>query len=174
MTFHSTAPPVLVAIAGVFLTLAFWRALERTEAQAYQTLLDARAGAFKNEISARGEARAYALLRMAKRWEQRRSPVRSQWIPDASLYVKHYPSYRALLWVDRDWSPRWWVERNSDQRWNGKVEWDSHLDRVGWKVRAMVRAMGQPPIDCHTVSDLLATGMGQPPIDGDWNGTATY
>jgi PAS domain S-box-containing protein len=105
------ALPLLIGLAVGLVTLVLWRALDERETRVRDEILDARAVVARTEIEARIRMSMLALLRMANRWQHRGEIVGSQWLPDAELYVRHDPAYRALLWLDRRWSPRLWVER---------------------------------------------------------------
>lgn len=107
------ALPLVIGLAAGLATLVLWRALDERETRAHDEILEARAVAVRTEIEARVRMPMLALLRMANRWQIRGELVGSQWLPDAELYVRHDPAYRALVWLDRRWSPRLWVERTA-------------------------------------------------------------
>lgn len=110
------ALPLVIGLAAGLATLALWHALDERETRARGEVLEARAATVRTEIEARVRVSMLALLRMANRWQLRGGLVGSQWLPDADLYVRHEPAYRALLWLDHRWSPQFWVERSATQQ----------------------------------------------------------
>ena len=140
-----------VLAAGVFLSYF----LTMKEHAYIKTHVQLKIGHVKSEIVEQIEVQVLALTRMARRWEIGGKPPRAEWQSDAKLYVKHYPFYQALEWVDPSFHVRWIVPSKGNEK-------AQHLDLSSEKRRLAAletaKETGKTTIT-HTI-DLVQGGKG--------------
>lgn len=95
------APIMILAIFSV-LSLVLWNGLVKQEELHIRHMVGLQAKSISHEIQEHIWTRINALERMAKRLEGSGYLSMEHWLADARLYVRHDPSYHALLWVDAD------------------------------------------------------------------------
>ncbi len=99
--------PNTTAILVVSATLFIWHALVVKEEQELAKTVTANAATVKNEILSRLESRIRSLSRMANRWETSGKPEYKSWQADALAYVRDYPGYQGIAWVDSNLKIEW-------------------------------------------------------------------
>ncbi|MFQ5853036.1 MAG: CHASE domain-containing protein, partial [Candidatus Binatia bacterium] len=106
--------PIPVGIGVATAAVVLWQALLVQEHAQIARTIEREADGLVTEIQRLIEPRILALVRMAKRWENRGKPPRQEWESDAGLYVTHYSDLQAVGWVDPSFHVRWIVplERN--------------------------------------------------------------
>jgi len=92
--------PFLIGFAVFLATLWLWRALSVNEDQQIKRMVRTEALNLRNAITARVQSRVLALVRMARRWENRGQPSQHEWEAEAELTMGHFPGYQALVWID--------------------------------------------------------------------------
>lgn len=88
-------------------TLGLWHLLNTQERLHIASRVALHREGVKNEIAVRMESRVLALVRMAHRWEVADQPQQVEWEADAQLYLRDYPGYRVIAWLDPGQQPRW-------------------------------------------------------------------
>lgn len=92
--------PVLIAVAGILLTIGLWAALAHNERQNIRQHVVLEVSAVRNELLARMEARLRALDRLSHRSsrEIQRSPA--EWKEDVREIYAHFGGYQGIEWAD--------------------------------------------------------------------------
>ena len=98
--------PIAVGAAVALATILVWQALLAQEQRALTRAVQATAVQVKNELTARMETRIQALTRMQQRWEVR-PPTHADWEEDAAAYLRDFPGYQSLAWIDASLHVRW-------------------------------------------------------------------
>jgi PAS domain S-box-containing protein len=106
----------LVGVAGATTTLLLWQALAAEQERALQTLLDAETLSVRSALTSSLQLDLEALVRLARRWEDRVRPDRAQWEKDAGDYIKDFPVYLAIAWADPQGTVRWVVPLTGNER----------------------------------------------------------
>jgi PAS domain S-box-containing protein len=99
--------PVYAGVAVAVAAIIFWQALISQQREKVDFENKIAAESIKLEIKSQVEDRFNAMIRMAKRWENKVYPTQQSWQDDAALYVTHYPDYQALEWIDASYQVRW-------------------------------------------------------------------
>lgn len=99
--------PALVCIGIIAGTIILWRTLVAQEAVNVKRLVQFKASQIGYDIQDQIEYRVNGLVRMAKRWEVRGRPLKSDWESDVSLYLTHYPGYQSMAWVSPSLKEEW-------------------------------------------------------------------
>ncbi len=99
--------PVLIGLTVLAATLGLWYVLKTQERFHITSRVALHLEGVKNELTVRLESRVLALVRMASRWEMAGQPRQAEWETDAQLYLRHYPGYLAIAWLDPQRQPRW-------------------------------------------------------------------
>lgn len=99
--------PVVMGITMLAATLGLWHMLKAQERFQITSRVALQLEGVKNELTVRLESRILALVRMASRWEMAGQPRQAEWETDAQLYLRHYPGYLAIAWLDPQQQPRW-------------------------------------------------------------------
>ncbi len=68
------------------------------------------------EITRSLNAQRNALQRMADRWSEQKTIPKSAWLADANNLLKDFPNFQALEWMDQDYTIRWVVPLESNQK----------------------------------------------------------
>lgn len=92
--------PILIAAAGILITIVMWAALAHNERQSIRQHVVLETAAVRNELFARMEARLRALERLSHRTarEVQRSP--EEWKQDVLALYSHFGGYQAIEWAD--------------------------------------------------------------------------
>ena len=101
--------PVPMGLAILAASLVFFQALVSKQDQEIAQAIKASAEGVKSIISVRTDARIRSLVRMARRWEFSGRPSQAEWENDAQNYVKDFPDFQALEWIDNSRLVRWVV-----------------------------------------------------------------
>jgi diguanylate cyclase (GGDEF)-like protein/PAS domain S-box-containing protein len=101
------ALPLVVCIFVLISTLILWRALTTQEGAQIEQKLELQAANLKTELTQQIQGRIFALVRMAKRWENTGQPSQENWVADAQLYLQYFKGYQAIEWVDPSFHVRW-------------------------------------------------------------------
>lgn len=84
---------------GVFAgAVIIWKMLVQEERENIRRAVELKSAGAAYSIHDQMESRILALERMAKRWEGARWT--ESWTIDALLYIRHYPGYRAIFFID--------------------------------------------------------------------------
>jgi sensor domain CHASE-containing protein len=95
---------------GVFVaSLIFYLALGKKQNEEIAQTVQASAESVKNSLSVRLDARSHALMRMAARWKYAGGAERGAWEDDATHYLRDFPDWQAIEWIDATHLVRWIV-----------------------------------------------------------------
>gem|GEM_PF-850566 len=100
---------VLVAVSISGLSVFLWQALAAQESTQIQRKGEFATASVKQEVSVQIQNRISSLVRMGKRWELRGGTPQEQWYADAQNYIKDYPGFQAIEWIDSSYYVRWIV-----------------------------------------------------------------
>jgi sensor domain CHASE-containing protein len=67
------------------------------------------AASVKQEVTTQMGNRLQALVRMKQRWSSRGGTPKAEWDADAQNYLRDYPGFQAIEWIDSDFYVRWIV-----------------------------------------------------------------
>lgn len=101
--------PFLVGIVILAASIMLWNALYKGDQAHELRYLKLKADSVKHEINSKMTSRILALVRMARRLEDKGMPSQAEWEADARLYVEHYAGYQGIAWVDPGFKVRWVV-----------------------------------------------------------------
>ncbi|NET57110.1 MAG: response regulator [Symploca sp. SIO2E6] len=101
--------PVLVGVSISGLTLFLWQALAAQESTQIQRQGEFALASVEQQITGQIQNRILSLVRMGRRWELEGGTPEAQWYADADNYIKHYPGFQAIEWVDSSFYVRWIV-----------------------------------------------------------------
>jgi signal transduction histidine kinase len=99
--------PFLVGLIVFIATLWLWRALSANEERQIERMISSEMGNVRNAITARLQSHILALVRMARRWEDRGQPSEQEWEAEAELTTSHFADYQAIVWIDPWFFIRW-------------------------------------------------------------------
>ncbi|PIQ97539.1 MAG: hypothetical protein COV67_03635, partial [Nitrospinae bacterium CG11_big_fil_rev_8_21_14_0_20_56_8] len=108
--------PVLVALAGLTVTVFLWQALAQKDILHIEGKIQEIPREFREHLENLMGPQALAIVRMAQRWEYQRPPNRAEWESDARLYVNHYKTFQAVEWVDSDLQVQWVVPLQGNEK----------------------------------------------------------
>ena len=101
--------PVVASTIVMALVIAFWWSQKEShDAQANRSL-ELHADATEREIRTGVNTRVQALVRMARRWEQRGGISQTHWERNAAQVYADMPGFQAIGLVDADYVVRWIV-----------------------------------------------------------------
>lgn len=92
--------PILLAFAGVVLTIGLWAALSHNERQNIRQHVALETTAVRNELVSRMDARFLALNRLVHRSGDDPRQSESEWEADARVVFDHFAGYQAIEWAD--------------------------------------------------------------------------
>lgn len=101
--------PVLVGVGVSIVTLLLWRSLLLQEYAAIERKIELATVHTTEVINQQLQTRILALTRMAGRWQLRGETPFAEWEADASSYLRDYPGFQAIEWVDSSFYVRWIV-----------------------------------------------------------------
>jgi two-component system, OmpR family, sensor kinase len=101
--------PVLIAGAGILVTIVIWWALRVQEHRVVEQAVSAKGAEVGRRIEGQLEMRIEALVRMARRWELDERPSPREWSVEAQLHIEDFGGYQAIEWVDPEFRVRWVV-----------------------------------------------------------------
>ena len=101
--------PILVFLSISTTSLLLRKALIAQELSARERLVKLASASIKQEINTQMQNRFQVLNRMGKRWMNRGGTPKFEWEVDAQNYVKDYPGFQAIEWIDPDFYVRWIV-----------------------------------------------------------------
>lgn len=90
-------------------TLFLWKALADQDLNTKQRLVQFAAASVKQEIDTQMRNRFQALERMRERWTSRGGTPKLEWEKDAQNYLRGYPGFQAIEWIDSEFYVRWIV-----------------------------------------------------------------
>lgn len=99
--------PFLVGLVVFLATLWLWRALSANEEHQIERMINSEMSNVRNAITARLQSHILALVRMARRWENRGQPSEQEWEAEAELTTSHFAGYQAIVWIDPWFFIRW-------------------------------------------------------------------
>lgn len=111
--------PILITLFLTTITLLFFQASISQKNDLIRQKLRTQVEAFKKEIDVDIKSRILDLSRMGSRLENRAKMIKSEWEEDAKEYLKHFPDYRALSWVDSSYIVRWIVPLKGNETAQG-------------------------------------------------------
>ncbi|MTI10291.1 sensor histidine kinase [Curvivirga aplysinae] len=97
-------------VTAIFLILsvvALWVTLNFQRNNTYYEQLKNHVGIDQSLMNKDISARISALDRMVKRWEIRGGIPEEEFIADADSFLKDYPGFQAIKWIDQDYIIRW-------------------------------------------------------------------
>lgn len=109
---HKIKAEWLALLVGSLLctfAVLLWWMLDQREQTSLHNEIRSEAEDMASSIDADMHSRIPALQRMARRWENRGSMPKKEFISDTQAYVSDMPGYQALGWVDKDLFIRWIV-----------------------------------------------------------------
>jgi signal transduction histidine kinase len=92
--------PVLIAAAGIVITIVLWVALAHNERQGIRQHVVLETDAVRNELLARMEARLRALDRLSYRTHREVQRGPDEWKEDVRAIYAHFGGYQAIEWAD--------------------------------------------------------------------------
>lgn len=101
--------PVPVGLGVFTASLILCFALDAKQNAEISQTVKAGSESVTNQIGVRMEARIRSLVRMARRWEFSGRPKQAEWENDATNYVRDFPDFQALEWIDASRITRWVV-----------------------------------------------------------------
>ncbi len=101
--------PTLICLSISAATLLLWKALAAQDMTTKQRLVKFAAASIKQEVNTQMRNRFQALERMRQRWTSRRGTPKIEWEEDAQNYLRDYPGFQAIEWIDPDFYVRWIV-----------------------------------------------------------------
>lgn len=99
--------PLFILVCTVLATILIWQALATYERSGLDDLLTMKTAAVKDDTRDNMEYRIEALVRLAKRWEEKNNPDPREWDADASLYISPNLGYKSILWINPDLTLRY-------------------------------------------------------------------
>jgi len=106
---HRLSLPVLVGVSISGFTLFLWQALAAQEITRIQRQGELALASVKQQITGQTQNRILSLVRMGRRWELEGGTPEAQWYADAQNYIKDYPGFQAIEWIDSSSYVRWIV-----------------------------------------------------------------
>lgn len=101
--------PALIFLSISAETLFLWKAIVAQDLSNRKRLVEFAAASVKQEIDIQMDNRFQALERMRQRWISRGGTPKIEWEADAQNYLRDYPGFQAIEWIDRDFYVRWIV-----------------------------------------------------------------
>ena len=101
--------PLLVWLGISTGTLLLWQALADRDLNTKKRLVEFAAASIKQEVNTQMRNRFQALERMKQRWISREGTPKVEWEVDAQKYLRDYPGFQAIEWIDPDFYVRWIV-----------------------------------------------------------------
>jgi signal transduction histidine kinase/ActR/RegA family two-component response regulator len=147
--------PILIGVTVLAMTLCLWQALIANEHALVEQALTIVTASIHNEFITQTESRILALTGLARHWEQWGKPTQEVWETDAELYVKHYPGFQAVAWVDPSKHVRWLVPAEGNEAMR-----DLYLAFEEERRRALELAQGSRQVTATRVFDLIQGGQG--------------
>ncbi len=83
--------------------------------QQIQRIIDHESEILQWKLTNEIKIRILALERMAGRWQTRQGIPQKEWEKEAEAYVRDYPGYRAIEWVDNQYYLRWVIPLAGNQ-----------------------------------------------------------
>jgi PAS domain S-box-containing protein len=83
--------------------------------QQIQRIIDHETEILQSKLTNEIRTRILALERMAGRWQTRQGIPQKEWEKEAEAYVRDYPGYRAIEWVDQQYYLRWVIPLAGNQ-----------------------------------------------------------
>lgn len=102
----------LPALAGLGVWIAtLWLAQTLVDRDRVQILrkVESTATGASQEVTGQMRNRILALKRMAERWERQGGTPQAEWQVDATNYIRDFPGFQAIEWVDSTYYVRWIV-----------------------------------------------------------------
>jgi len=108
--------PLLVGALSLAITLLLWQAMLMQRELSIQRFTQLAAKSVKSEIANRLLFQVNSLVRMGKRWENRRGTPKDEWLADATAHVAGYTGYRAIEWIDPSLHLRWIAPEQGNEK----------------------------------------------------------
>ncbi|MDJ0900108.1 MAG: ATP-binding protein [Xenococcus sp. MO_188.B8] len=107
--------PAFVWLSISAATLMLWKALADKDLTTRQHLVEFAAASVKQEVNTQMRNRFQALERIRQRWMIRGGTPQIEWEVDAQNYLRDYPGFQAIEWIDPDFYVRWIVPRAGNE-----------------------------------------------------------
>lgn len=136
--------PVMVGIGVFALTMLLWQNLKLKERIHLESGIESRAQAAQSEVLTQLLPQIQGLVRMASRFGDHGDMTKTEWEKDASLYVEHFSSYRAISWADSTGHLQWIVPL----RGNGELQnldLFSNRPKTAWEMTKRKDEVGVSP-----------------------------
>jgi len=146
--------PWLAGTMMMVMTGIYWWAMQAHFDNAQRANLSSGAISAKSELINAIASRVHSLERMARRWSFR-APDQAEWRNDAESYLRHFPDFQAIAWVDADGIERWVHPLAGNE---AAVDANLAADPVRGAALRNARVHGKPVFT--PVIDLLQTGKG--------------
>ncbi len=104
--------PASIGIVAAMAAVILHQALIGREHNDIKNTIQIAAESMRHDTEERMSSLTLALVRMAKRWELSRKPVREEWEHDANLYMAHFSGYVAVEWIDPAFQTQWSAPKN--------------------------------------------------------------
>ncbi|MGK7914224.1 MAG: ATP-binding protein [Prochloraceae cyanobacterium] len=101
--------PVLIGVSFSVATCWLWKALLEQDFANKQHFGKVAAASVKQELDSQLQNRFQALIRMERRWSNRGGMPQVEWEIDAQNYLRDYPGFQAIEWIDSEFNVRWIV-----------------------------------------------------------------
>jgi PAS domain S-box-containing protein len=110
--------PVLVAAAGIVVSLVLWQALENQQHAHIDQTVQAEADNLRQDLAARIEQQARGIEDLGRQWESQGHPRQADWEWDAALPFD-YAFVKLAAWVDPSLHVRWVVPGRGNAAYQG-------------------------------------------------------
>lgn len=91
---------VFICVGILAVTWVLWQSAIANDRINLESQIKLRTERVQARILEEMRSQIEALVRMAKRWEFQLGFSKYEWEEDAKLYTRHFPFYRAIVWVD--------------------------------------------------------------------------
>jgi PAS domain S-box-containing protein len=96
-------------------TLLLWQALNTQKDNQIASKLQQQLENHQAALSLALDKHLQSLERMAVRWESNGGTSQPVWEADAQTYIRDFPIFQAIEWVDESFNANWIVSRSSDE-----------------------------------------------------------
>ncbi|HBB35359.1 MAG TPA: hypothetical protein DDZ80_10685 [Cyanobacteria bacterium UBA8803] len=107
--------PILISVSVSLVTLVLWRSLLVQERDQIERKVELALISTTKTIEAQIQTRILGLVRLSKRWEVRGGTPLAEWEADVNQYLKDYPGFQAIEWVDSSYHVRWILPNSGNE-----------------------------------------------------------
>ena len=102
--------PILLSLLASIIIILMWQQLTIKEKFHIEQLIQQEAKGIHSQLSERLLSRIATLKQMENRWEASGGKITKElWEADAAAYIRNFPGYQAIEWVDPSFKVRWIV-----------------------------------------------------------------